>query len=67
MHVNLYVKRRENKLTHKQIAKKIGMHPNTYALKESQDSDFTLHEAQKLAKLFNCTLDELFEEEAHEA
>ncbi|MEC2691323.1 transcriptional regulator, partial [Bacillus cereus] len=34
--------------------------PKTYYLKEHGKSDFTLKEAQKLAKYFKTTVDELF-------
>ena len=59
----LYVARRENKVTQRVVAKKLGMHYNTYCKKESGKLDFSLKEAKLLAKLFDTTLDELFGEE----
>lgn len=62
LHTQLYVIRRENRLKQKDVAKKIGIHPQSYHLKESGKREFTISEARKLAKLFNCTLDDLFGE-----
>lgn len=60
MNHNLYIARRENNLYQKEVARKIGMHPQTYHLKESGKKDFTLSEAKRLSKLFDRSLDELF-------
>ena len=60
MIVNLYIKRKEQKLLQKDVAKKIGIHPQSYHLKESGKREFTVSEAIKLSKIFNCTVDELF-------
>ena len=62
LHTQLYVIRRENRLKQKDVAKRIGIHPQSYHLKESGKREFTISEARKLAKLFNCTLDDLFGE-----
>lgn len=58
----LYVIRRENRLKQKDVAKRIGIHPQSYHLKESGKRQFTIEEGLKLARLFNCTLDDLFGE-----
>mgnify|MGYP001462564875 FL=1 len=60
MIVNLYIKRKERKLLQKDVAQKIGIHPQSYHLKESGKREFTLSEAIKLAEIFECSLDELF-------
>ena len=56
----LYVARREHRLKQKEIAKMIGIHPQSYHLKESGKRQFTIAEGLQLAKVFNCTLDDLF-------
>ncbi|PFJ14952.1 transcriptional regulator [Bacillus cereus] len=61
MHHSLYVARRERKLLQKEVAEKIGVHPQTYHEKECGKVDFKLKEAQMLAKLFGCTLNDLFQ------
>jgi len=60
MTYGLYVKRRENKLKQEDVAKMIGIHKQSYHLKESGKRQFTIEEGLRLAKLFNCTLDDLF-------
>ena len=61
MNESLYVVRRESCLRQKEVAKKIGMHPQTYHLKESGKREFTISEGKKLSELFGKTLDELFD------
>lgn len=56
----LFVARRERKMKQKDVAKIIGIHPQSYHLKESGKREFTITEAKRLAKLFNASLDELF-------
>lgn len=63
MNHQLFVTRRENKMKQKDVAKMIGIHPQSYHLKESGKRQFTIEEGLRLAKLFNCTLDYLFGEE----
>lgn len=60
MNQTLYVVRREMRLKQKEVAEKIGMHPQTYHLKECGKREFTISEGKKLAVLFGKTLDELF-------
>lgn len=60
MNFNLYIKRRESKLKQKDVAEKIGIHPQSYHLKESGKREFTVTEAVKLARVFGCTLNDLF-------
>lgn len=60
MHHKLYVARRERNAYQKDIAKKLGIHPQTYHEKESGKSEFTLSEAKRLAEIFDCTLNDLF-------
>lgn len=60
MNAQLYVKRRENKLKQADIAKALNIAKETYCLKENGKRDFTITEARRLAKYFECTLDELF-------
>lgn len=45
----------------KDVAKRLRINPQTYHLKGSGKSDFTLKEAKKLAEIFDCTLNDLFE------
>lgn len=56
----LYVVRREKRLKQKEVAKKIGMHPQSYHLKESGKRQFTIDEGRRLAKVFGCSLNDLF-------
>ncbi|WP_281250328.1 helix-turn-helix transcriptional regulator [Virgibacillus siamensis] len=63
-HIKLYVARRERGLYQKDIARQLAMHPQSYYEKESGRKDFTLREAKMLAKIFNCTLNDLFGEDA---
>lgn len=62
----LYIKRKESGLYQKDIAKKLGIHKQSYSRKERGEQDFTIQEGIMLAKLFNCTLDDLFGSVAHE-
>lgn len=63
MHYKLFVKRRESKMKQVEVAKMLNISNATYSLKENGKADFTLREASKLAKLFGCTLNDLFGEE----
>ncbi|CDQ22632.1 helix-turn-helix transcriptional regulator [Halobacillus karajensis] len=67
MYINLYIKRREARITKKDLAEEMGIWPETYGKKENGKQDFTLREAKFLAKKFNCTLDELFGEVINES
>lgn len=58
--INLYVARRERNLYQKEVAKMIGLHPQTYHEKEIGKKDFTLSEAKMLTQVFDCTLNDLF-------
>lgn len=62
MNHQVYIARKENKLKQVDVAKKLGMHKQTYYQKENGISDFTIAEAKRLAIIFNSTLDELFGE-----
>ena len=62
MNHQLYVKRREKGLYQKDVAKKIGIHPQTYFRKERGLMEFTVREARMLAKILDCTIDDLFSE-----
>lgn len=61
MHKNLFIARKERRMTQEKTANLIHISPRTYFAKEHGKSDFTLKEAQKLAKYFKTTVDELFE------
>ncbi|BAR86692.1 pbsX family transcriptional regulator [Bacillus thuringiensis serovar tolworthi] len=61
MHKNLYIARKERRMTQVAAAKLINIAQRTYYSKEQGKHDFTLKEAQKLAKYFKTTVDELFE------
>lgn len=58
----LYIARKENRLKQKDLAKKINVSEQTYSRKE-KGKDFTQTEMIMLAKIFNCTLNDLFWEE----
>jgi putative transcriptional regulator len=57
----LYIMRREHDYYQKDIAKKLGIHPQTYYEKESGRKQFTIREGLMLAKIFGCTLNDLFQ------
>lgn len=61
MRQNLYIARRENRMTQKAVSKVINISKHTYYMKETGKRDFTLTEAKKLAKHFKTTVDDLFE------
>ncbi|PGZ24393.1 transcriptional regulator [Bacillus anthracis] len=61
MYQNLFIARRENRMTQEAASKVINISKQTYYLKESGKRDFTLTEAKKLAKHFKTTVDDLFE------
>ena len=63
MHPQLYITRRNHGLTQTEVAEILGITLVTYHKKESGTAGFTLIEAIKLAKHFNCTLDNLFMKE----
>lgn len=60
MNYKLLVARKEKRLYQRELAEKLGIHPQTYHEKEVGKKDFTLTEAKILAKTFHCTLDDLF-------
>ncbi|MED1302977.1 transcriptional regulator [[Bacillus thuringiensis] serovar konkukian] len=60
MHKNLFIARKEQRLTQEKAANLIHISPRTYFAKEHGKRDFTLKEAQKLANYFQTTVDELF-------
>ncbi|MED1381757.1 helix-turn-helix transcriptional regulator [Bacillus mycoides] len=61
MYKNLFIARKEERMTQEATGKLVNMCKQTYYLKENGKRDFTLKEAQKLAKYFKTTVDELFE------
>ncbi|RDW17600.1 transcriptional regulator [Oceanobacillus arenosus] len=63
--IKLYVARREKGYYQKDVAKKIGLHPQTYHEKEAGKKEFTIREAKMLCKVFSCTLNDLFQEEVN--
>lgn len=65
MYQKVYVLRRERKLKQKDVAKKMGIHPQSYHLKESGKRDFTIKEGLKLAKIYKLTLNDLFEKDEY--
>ncbi|PYE94100.1 DNA-binding XRE family transcriptional regulator [Bacillus sp. 196mf] len=67
MHKNLYIARKEQRMTQVAAANLIRISPRAYFAKEHGKSDFTLKEAQKLAVYFKTTVDELFAPENSEA
>lgn len=61
MNTQVYVKRRENNLKQSDVARAINIHKQTYYLKECGKREFTISEAKRLAKLYGCTLNDLFQ------
>ncbi|MES1053865.1 helix-turn-helix transcriptional regulator [Bacillus thuringiensis] len=60
MHKNLFIARKEQRMTQEKAANLINKSQRAYYSKEQGKSDFTLKEAQKLANYFKTTVDELF-------
>lgn len=60
METKLLVKRKESRLKQSDVANKIGIHKQSYYLKENGIRPFTITEARRLAKVFRCSLDDLF-------
>ena len=63
MHHQLYILRREKRLTQSDLAKLLRITRQAYQIKESGKSFFTLPEAILLADYFGVSLDELFRKE----
>ncbi|WP_339179297.1 helix-turn-helix transcriptional regulator [Oceanobacillus sp. FSL W7-1293] len=63
----LFIARREHQLKQSDVAKKLNISPQTYYRKEKGISEFSQREMIMLAKIFKCTLNELFWEEAKHA
>ncbi len=49
-----------NSIKQEQMAKVIGVAPNTYNFKENGKTSLSLDEAKKIADYFGITIDELF-------
>lgn len=62
--LTLFVARRERKLKQVDLAEKLGISKQSYYRKEKGLSDFTQTEMIRLARIFDCTLNDLFWEEA---
>ncbi|WP_017470661.1 helix-turn-helix transcriptional regulator [Amphibacillus jilinensis] len=62
--LTLFVARRERKLKQVDLAEKLGISKQSYYRKENGLSDFTQTEMVRLAKIFGCTLNDLFWKEA---
>lgn len=60
MNHSLYIKRKESKLYQRDVAKKLGIHEQSYYRKETGQLPFTIPEGLMLAKIFDCTLNDLF-------
>ena len=56
----LIAKRKEHHLTQKQVANKIGVTVRAYQNYEANKRTPSMDKAIKLARLFNCTVEELF-------
>lgn len=61
MYQNLFIARREIRMTQEAAGKVINVTKQSYHLKECGKRDFTLTEAKTLAKHFKTTIDNLFE------
>lgn len=60
MNAQVYIKRKEKRLRQCDVARKLMISTQSYHLKETGKNAFTVPEAKRLARLFNCSLDELF-------
>lgn len=60
MYLQLFITRKESRITQKQLASVLNIHPQSYHLKENGKADFTLVEAIKLSNHFGKSLDSLF-------
>lgn len=56
----LYIARKEKGDTQKGVAKKLGISPQRYQLKETGKANFTLPEAKILSEMYGMSIDELF-------
>ncbi|MEC0282296.1 helix-turn-helix transcriptional regulator [Terribacillus saccharophilus] len=66
MNAKLYVVRREKGLKQKEVANLLGIHPQTYHLKEKGKEHFTIPEALMVARIMGVTLNDLFWESSEE-
>lgn len=62
MYKNLFIARRERRMTQENTGKLINISKQSYHLKESGKRDFSLTEAKTLAKYFKKTIDDLFKQ-----
>lgn len=60
MSTQVYIKRKENNLKQIDVARMLSIHKQSYYMKEKGKRDFTITEAKRLARIYRCTLDELF-------
>ena len=67
MYIQVFIKRKESRMTQEEVAKKLGISTDGYRKKEKGYNDFNMTEAKKLAKLFNSSLNELFEGDFNES
>jgi len=56
---NLKALRKEKGLLQKEVANAVGVHPSNYSKMEKGERDISIEVADKLAKYFGLTLDEL--------
>lgn len=60
MEYKLLIRRREKGMLQREVAELLGIHPQSYYLKENGKRDFTITEARLLARIFECELSDLF-------
>ncbi|WP_416349839.1 helix-turn-helix transcriptional regulator [Mammaliicoccus lentus] len=60
---SLYIARKEEGQSQAFVAKKLGISPQRFQLKESGKAGFTIEEGKILSELYGMTLDELFSNE----
>ena len=60
MNKNLIITRKEKGMYQREVAGILGISKQSYCHKETGKTDFTQTEMLRLARIFNCTLDELF-------
>ena len=64
MYMNVFIKRKERNWSQKKVAADLGISMDGYRKKEKGYNGWTLEEAQKLADLYKCSLDDLFGRES---
>lgn len=63
MNHQLYIARKEKRMKQADVANLLHITKQTYHLKESGKKEFKISEAKRLARIFGCSLNDLFWED----